>query len=90
MYAVPTAARSEMGNTTISPDLDQQQHAGFLLLAVASAGDEPAGSGVEDRYRLELVDKRKRAVLKGPSGCAISMHSVAAVALSTECSDAER
>ena len=83
------AARSEMGNTNISPDLDQQQHAGFLLLAVVSA-DEAASSGVEGRYRLELVDKRKRAVLKGPSGCAISMHSAAAVGLSTESSDAKR
>jgi hypothetical protein len=85
------AARSDVHNTNISPDLDQQQQAGFLLLAVVSAS-EAASSGVDGIYRLELVDKRKRAVLKGPSGCALSctarqqlQPALCALMVSTDC-----
>ena len=62
--------RSEVDNAAISPDLQQQQQAGFLLLAVVPAeGLSSADVEPGSLYRLELVDRRKQAVLKGCNGC---------------------
>lgn len=58
--------------STDSAELAQQQRAGFLLLAVVPEADQRL-KNVEGaaQYRLELVDKRKRAVLRSCSGCAL-------------------
>ena len=48
-------------------DFNPQQKAGYLLLAVRSASGLTACAGIE--YQLQLVDKRKRAVLRHEQGC---------------------
>lgn len=49
-------------------DLHQYQRAGFLVLALIPADGKDVRCG--SQYRLELVEKRKRAILKGRNGCA--------------------
>lgn len=65
--ATPSDAAAAANGT----DMDDNQRAGFLLLALIPAD----GQRCEDvrcgsKYRLELVEKRNKAILKASDGCA--------------------